>query len=138
MDRKEFLSLLGVGAAALIANGFLTSCSSKDNPVTPAGSVDFTLNLTDSAYSALQTNGGYLYYDNVIVARTKTGAFIAISAICTHAGGTVAYLSSSNTFRCPLHGSNFTAVGAVSNGPATTPLTQYKTSLNGSILRVYS
>ena len=137
MNRKEFLSLLGVGAAALIADGFLTACNSNNNATNPT-TVDFTLNLTDSNYAALQSNGGYVYYDNVIVARTTSGTYIAVSAICTHQGGLVAYIPGSNLFHCPLHGSNFTSTGAVSLGPAGSPLQQFKTSLNGSLLRVYS
>jgi cytochrome b6-f complex iron-sulfur subunit len=138
MDRKEFLSLLGAGAAAVVASGLLNACNNANNNITNPITADFTLNLTDGAYSALQSNGGFVYSNDVIVARTMTGTFIAVSAICTHAGGVVSYVPNTNIFRCPLHGSNFTSTGAVANGPASTPLQQFKTALNGSILRVYS
>ena len=44
----------------------------------------------------------------------------AINATCTHLGCLVKPAQSG--FKCPCHGSQFTATGAVTNGPATSPL----------------
>lgn len=137
MKRKEFLSALGVGAAAIACSYCFEGCKPEDIPAAPAN-VDFTLDLTASANAALTTKGGYIYKDSIIVALTKNESYVALSLACTHAGTAVQYDLNSNEFYCPAHGSNFTTDGSVVNGPASDPLTKYKTSLNGTSLRVFS
>ncbi len=137
MDRKEFLSTIGLGAVAAVCTYCLGGCKVDNGPTGPTN-VNFTLNLNDPANSALKSNGGYLYNSGVIVARTASGSFVAVSLACTHAGATVYYDPSSNHFNCPAHGSVFATDGSVINGPASAPLTRYNTSLSGSSLRVYS
>jgi len=138
MDRKEFLSTLGLGAAALACSYCLAGCKPLDNPITAPTNVDFTLDLTSPANAALNKNGGYIYQSGVIVARTTSGSYVAVSQTCTHAGGTVEYIASTNDFFCPSHGSNFATNGSVVNGPASSPLTRYTTVLTGTSLRVHS
>jgi cytochrome b6-f complex iron-sulfur subunit len=100
--------------------------------------VNFTLDLTQSANSALAQDGGFLINSGVIVARLAGGSFVAVSAACTHQGTPVQYAIGINQFICPAHGSTFATNGAVTRGPALTALTVYKTSLSGNMLRVYS
>lgn len=58
----------------------------------------------------------------VIVAQPTAGHAVAFSAICPHAGCTVAPKGAE--LDCPCHGSKFNATtGAVLNGPAVRPLT---------------
>jgi cytochrome b6-f complex iron-sulfur subunit len=137
MDRKEFLSVFGLGAAAIACSYCLGGCSANDAGITGPTNVDFTLDLTAPANSALKSAGGYLYNSGVIVANTGT-SYIAVSSACTHQGNTVVYDSASSGFYCSAHGSRFSQSGAVTNGPAGSPLTSYKTTLTGSQLRVYS
>jgi thiosulfate dehydrogenase [quinone] large subunit len=57
------------------------------------------------------------------VVRPSESTFVAFSAICTHAGCTVGFYQPELQFRCPCHGSIFSAVtGQVLQGPATSPL----------------
>ena len=135
MDRKEFLSQVGIGAAALLVPfcGGLAGCS-KDSASAPAN-VDFTV---DVSQGALATNGGSLSTNGIVIARTTTGSFLAVSAACTHEGVTVKYNSTGNNFSCPRHGAKFDSNGAVTQGPANSNLRKYNTSLNGTTLRVYS
>ena len=138
MDRKEFLASLGIGAAVITGISVFPGCQ-VDNPVSAAPTnVDFTLNLTDPANTNLKSNGGYIYKDGIIVAKTASGSFVAVYSSCPHAGATVTYDGSNNRFHCPAHGSNFSTTGSVINGPANQALHQYNTSLNGTSLRVYS
>ncbi len=139
MDRKEFLSLLGISSAALALTYCFGGCQPGANNVpTAPGNVDFTLDLTSSDNSALNSNGGYVYHSGVMVARTVGGAYIAVSQYCTHAGGTVVYESRVNEVYCPVHGSVFSTNGSVLNGPAPTALVKYNTTLAGTSLRVFS
>jgi thiosulfate dehydrogenase (quinone) large subunit len=62
--------------------------------------------------------------DPGLVLQPATGSFVAFSAICPHAGCTVAFAKSSDIIACPCHGSEFNArTGAVERGPATRGLT---------------
>ena len=139
MERKEFLSLLGLGASSLVMT-CLAGCSkgsSTGGMVGPTG-VDFTLDLTLPANAALLTNGGYVYHNGVLVARTMTGQYIAVQQVCTHENFSVVYQGSNHRFYCGGHGGTFSEAGAVTGGPPPRSLTSYQTSLNGSNLRVYS
>ncbi len=133
MDRKEFLALVGTSVAAITLASCLGSCKKQNNN---QPSVDFTLDLTSASNSALASNGGYLYSNNVIVARTLTGTYIAVAQACTHAGVSVVYQSSSNSFYCNAHGSAFSSSGSVTSGPAGSSLKQYTCTLSGTSLHV--
>jgi len=148
MDRKEFIKSLGMSSASLMAfycMGNLTSCISKSYDPTLANKnigtipkIDFTLDL-NMYFPNLKVNGGYDYKDNIIIARTFTGDFVALSKICTHQGVTVNFVSGKNNFNCPNHDSNFTTTGSVINGPADLPLKAYKTTYDNvnNTLRVF-
>ena len=142
MDRKEFMSLLGLTVGGTVALSCLGGCA-KESGVTPGGSaggsgVNFTLNLSDASNVALTNNGGFLIKDGVIVARTTAGAYIAVAAACTHEGTLLQFQGASQRFFCPNHGSTFSESGGVLNGPASSSLKQYKTELTGTNLRVFA
>lgn len=139
MERNAFLKLLGTGALAACAGCALESCSSKDGDPIPAPvNVDFTLDLTISPNTVLQTPGGSVSKGGLIVVRVSASEFTALSQACTHAGTTVNYQPTAQNFLCPNHGSKFATSGAVLNGPAASPLHKYNTELTGNNLRVFS
>lgn len=142
MQRKEFLNALGVSTATFLFATCLGGCSKAgstdavNNGPMPPSNVDFVLDLTQSENANLATNGGYIYKNNIIVARTTAGSYIAVSMACTHQGTTVVYEGNNNRFYCNNHGSTFSNSGVVNNGPAATNLKQYATTLNGNMLRI--
>jgi len=75
MNRQQFLEQIGMGIAGTFLITCLGSCS-KSNPSSPVQSVDFTLNLTDTAAAPLLNAGGYIYTNGVIVAKTQSGTYI--------------------------------------------------------------
>jgi cytochrome b6-f complex iron-sulfur subunit len=152
MERKDFIEKVGLSAASILIFGCMQGCSKSDGPApanptgttnpNPANKVDFTINITNSPYTSLNTAGGF-YVDrtnNIIIARTLTDEFLAVSSLCTHQQVTLEYQASNNRFVCPSppgHGSLFSSTGAVVNGPAASVLKQYKTTPTGNSLRVY-
>jgi cytochrome b6-f complex iron-sulfur subunit len=151
MERKDFIEQVGLSAASILIFGCMQSCSKSDSaaPTTPptnnnkpTNKVDFTINITTNPYTKLNTAGGF-YVDrtnNIIIARTLTNDFIAVSSLCPHQQVTLEFQASNNRFICPSppgHGSSFSTTGAVINDPATSALKPYKTELSGSSLRIF-
>ena len=136
MTRKEFMEKAGLSAFVIPAcAGILAACTNPNFLTQAPTNVDFTL---DVSTGNLSQNGGYLVKNGVIVARTLTGSFLAVSATCTHQGSTVQYVGQKNDFFCPSHGATYNATGQVTGGPATRSLAQYNTTLTGNSLRVFS
>jgi cytochrome b6-f complex iron-sulfur subunit len=140
MDRKEFLTSIGMTTAAAALFTCIGCSKDSENPSGTSGpsGVDFTLDLSVSANAALLNNGGYVATNGVIVAKTIAGNYIAVQRSCTHENYSLIYQGNKNRFFCNNHGAVFSESGAVEQGPARSPLAVYKTSLNGNTLRIYS
>jgi len=139
MERRDFLrntilAACGIAGAATV----LESCKKNNNSSNNAPTVDFTIDISTSQYSALKTNGGYVYYNqySIIIARDVSGNFIALYDVCPHAGCSIQF-DGKASFPCPCHGSVFNESGSVVTGPATSGVKKYNTSLTGTSLRVY-
>ena len=149
MERKDFIEKVGLSAASILIFGCMQGCSKSDSsaPAKPTGNtnpptakpIDFSINITTTPYTGLNTAGGF-YVDrtnNIIIARTLTNEFLAVSSLCTHQQVLIDFQPSNNRFYCSGHGSVFSTTGAVLNGPAASALKQYKTALSGSNLRIF-
>ncbi len=136
MDRKDFLSKIGIGAAFALTASCLGSC--KKEATTPSGPADFTINLNDAANAALSTTGGYVISNAVVIAKTATG-YAAATVICSHEGQQqITYRGANNQWYCTAHGAIFDIAGKGLNANGSKGLTIYNTSLTGSTLRIYS
>lgn len=136
MDRKEFLSSMGLAAFAVCTGNCFSSCSkSGGSPSGPTG-VNFTIDLS----SQLLSTGDSTAKSGVIVARLSEGSdpsdFTAVAQACTHEGVSVNFDDSSNLFICPRHGSEFNTSGGVVTGPATSSLKRYSISISGNTMTV--
>jgi cytochrome b6-f complex iron-sulfur subunit len=128
VERKEFLALIGMSAGAFALSRCLGGCKAAAQPYpTPPTNVNITLNLSDAANKALNTQGGYIYTGGIIVARTLNPSplWVAVSQYCTHLGTSVVFQTTNNDFYCSEKGAVFGYTGAVVTGPATVPLQQY-------------
>lgn len=140
LDRRTFFSLVGTSIGAIVLSNCLSSCSAPADAVAPTqstggttgGSTGLSLNLNDAANAKLKQNGGFIYKNGMIIARTKDGSFIAVSQVCTHAGVTVEFDAAGNRIHCSGHGSNFKNDGSVINGPAGSPLKAFKTTFDST------
>ena len=141
INRKQFLSKLGLGTGAIMATyclGSLSSCDDEDDDYI-GGEVNFTLDLDESAYDALNAVGGYVRINKVVIAAVSEGTFVAVTQICSHEGKEkVTYRSSNNDFYCTEHGAIFDLEGKGLNSNGSKGILIYNTSLSGTLLRVYS
>jgi len=133
MNRKEFIRLMGSSTIAVVALNQLGCTKVDQQPL-----MDFTIDLTDPAYSTLFLTGGYLYINGLIVFRGIDQNYYALSQYCTHQGCNVEYQVAYDEIVCPCHQSHFDVFGNVTMGPATFPLYSYAVTLSGSILHIYT
>jgi Rieske Fe-S protein len=86
----------------------------------------------------LRVTGMPASFPNIVVTRVANNQFFAVTSRCTHEGCTIGtYSTTISAIECPCHGSRFAADGAVVNGPAALPLTQYATQYDGlDLLRI--
>ena len=138
MERKDFLkSCLGLCGLALIPVGLIES-SSKSTTTSPTN-VNFTLDLTAAANTALNTVGGYVINSGVIVIRYDATSYEAYSSACTHEGQQLIYQPSTTKIYCSRHGGTFNpTTGAVAGGPPPSALAKYTVTVSGNILTVKS
>jgi len=112
MERKDFIEKVGLSAASILIFGCMQGCSKSESdpayPPPPANNnnppkaIDFTIDISVSPYASLSTSGGF-YVDrtkNIIIARTLTNEFLAVSSLCTHQQVTLEFQASSNRFYC--------------------------------------
>ncbi|RMD71092.1 MAG: (2Fe-2S)-binding protein [Bacteroidetes bacterium] len=131
MTRKEFLGKLGLGAAFVLTSACLGGCTKE-----PITAVDFTLDLNDPANAALQTPGGYVVVDRVVVARTMDGDYVAATRICSHEGKWQVILKDDEWY-CTAHGARFDLQGNGLNSKGSKGIAVYQTELNGNLLHVF-
>jgi cytochrome b6-f complex iron-sulfur subunit len=136
MDRRKFLkgSAIFCGLAVVGPALLVESCKKIDTSA-QGPTVNFTIDLSQSANSALNTVGGSGSSNGVVIVNMGTN-FIAIAQRCTHSGCSVAYSSTGNDFECPCHGAKFDLNGAVTHGPAQIALKKYTVTQSGNILTV--
>jgi len=144
MERKDFLAALGLSAGALVITSCMGACGKSDTGTptptptpTPGTKVDFTLDV--STNSDINTKG-WTIMNSIIIAKNGS-AYIALSSVCTHQGNPITYNSTANNFPCSFqdaaHGSVFDSNGAKIQGPATSNLKKFSTTLSGNSLRVF-
>lgn len=148
-SRRKFLEKAGSSLViATLGVAFFTSCSSTEDadPIapspTPPGNSGSgitisgnTISIDLSIQTALKTSGNWLLIDNAkTLVANVSGAFIALTSVCTHSGCDTNWTFGSNRFTCTCHGSVFDPSGKVIQGPANQPLTQFTTQLNGTTL----
>jgi len=137
MDRKEFIEKLGLGAAFVLTSTCLGSCSR--DMAEPLKDVDFTIDLDLEKYLPLANFGSYVIEDQVVIARSNTGEYLAATLICSHQDlSQITYSSIEASWYCTAHGAKFDDEGVGLNPNGSKGLTIYNTEANGNILRVFS
>ena len=141
MNRKHFLKKLSGGAVFALTATCLGGCAveniAPDQPNITAAT-DFSLDLNAAVNSNLSNNGGYVIVNNqVVVARTTTGEYVAATRTCSHDPRKEVIMRNGEWY-CTAHGARFRLDGVGLNGNGRNGLTIYNTQLTGNILRVFA
>lgn len=137
MKRKEFIEKLGVGAAFVLTSTCLGSCT-RDS-AEPIKDLDFVVDLTENRFQTLQNFGTYVIEDQVVIARSNSGEYLAATLICSHEElSQITYSDSQGAWLCTAHGALFTEEGDGLNANGSRGLTIFNTELTGDVLRIFS
>ncbi len=122
--RREFL----VSTSAMAGGLLLSVGTAQKVSATTTPAAETVIKLDEN--SPLNKVGGSLVVETasgkVVIARTGEASFSAVSAVCTHKGGTLGYDEKSKLFVCPNHNSKFGTDGKNAGGPAKTPVKSFK------------
>jgi cytochrome b6-f complex iron-sulfur subunit len=124
ISRRDFLALLGRGALWATAGVTVVALLRYLSFTEPTPPQVFVLD-EPSAYPLGTTTP--VADGRAFIKHDERGLY-AINATCTHLGCLVKQAQAG--FECPCHGSQFTANGAVTQGPATLPLAHCALALN--------
>jgi cytochrome b6-f complex iron-sulfur subunit len=138
ISRHQFLRQMGLGGSALVAvycAGSLSSCS--NDTITPSSTTPeiITIDLSAKNNEALLNNGGYIVTQDVVIARTDTGNYVAVTLICSHEGNKAITYQTSE-FLCTVHGARYDNSGKGLNVNGTKGLKVYPTMVSGNILTI--
>jgi len=137
MKRKEFIEKLGIGAAFVLTSSCLGGCT-RDN-ADPIRGVDMTVDLTDDKFLPLQDLGAFVIEDQIVIARSVSGEYLAATLICSHDNlAQITYSETEASWLCTAHGALFDNSGAGLNANGSKGLQIFNTEVNGEILRVFS
>jgi len=137
VDRKEFLEKIGIGAAFALTATCMGSCTKDTSP--PPQDIDFVIDLREDRFAVLSNLGGFVRENDVVIARSVSGNYLAATVLCSHEPNKrIEYRSQDGVWHCPVHGAEYTEEGQGLNSFGANNLTVYQTSLDGDLLRVFS
>ena len=138
-SRRDFLKLAGV-TLAVTATGSIGFADKDDNDdegkqgsmTTAVGKGQVDLGPVSSFKPGSVTDKTAMA--GVMISSTPRG-LIALAPVCTHQGCAPKYAGAAQQFICACHNARFASDGAVTNGPARTPLSRYAVTLkNGRVI----
>lgn len=140
MDRRKFLSWVGVGCLASYLPVVLAACSAPESKTSssPANAGPQTVGTVADLDSAGQLLKKDLPVGPVLVIRNAGDPknLVAVNPTCTHRGCVVAWEAKEQQFACPCHGARFDSTGKVLKGPAGRPLKTYQVTIEGDAVLI--
>ncbi|MEO1403410.1 MAG: ubiquinol-cytochrome c reductase iron-sulfur subunit [Cyanobacteria bacterium J06635_1] len=155
MDRREFMTWMGVGGLAASLPVAIAACNPGSAPTadtapdeTTAAETPPTADASASGPEAvgtvadLDSNGQILNESAsvgaVLVIRSPDNPddILAVNPTCPHQQCKVDWKAQQGLFVCPCHSSQFAPDGAVTQGPSGRPLDTYSVEVDGESILV--
>lgn len=151
MDRRKFLTWVGVGTLAHSLPLILAACNSTSEDAPQAASEspkpEIDTSVRPDGFQAIGTleqldkEGVILDRSSaaepvLVIRNAETNTLIAFNPTCTHQGCTVEFNAEEKILACPCHGSKFAPDGTVVEGPATRPLATFEAKEEESLVLV--
>lgn len=136
MNRKEFLTTIGAGAAFALTATCLGSCT-KDS-TSGSKDVNLSIDLEKAEFGALKDPSGFVVHEGIVIARSLSGEYLAATVECSHENLNQITFNSSDEWFCTAHGARFAKDGSGLNVNGNKGLTVYKTEKSANILKVFS
>lgn len=135
MNRREFVSLVGVGGAIACAPEVVTAATEGTKQKRPDGFVAV------GTVKELEKQGQLLNKKSpvgpiLLIKEAGSSTIIAVNPTCTHEGCTVKWKADQKILACPCHPGTFTATGVVMKKPPKRNLATYQTKIEGDIILV--
>jgi Rieske Fe-S protein len=143
MDRKKFISTCGLACVGGIGlTGLLQSCGSSkqlngkiinDDLVIPLMEFQHKKGEQGSYKKYLIVQNDMLQYP-ICVFRFNDNEYTALWMRCTHQGTELQVFG--DKLQCPAHGSEFTSIGGVQNGPADSRLRTFPVTIENNQIKI--
>lgn len=126
---------------------FTSSCKKEDNSTVPLVSVNLSLNLNNPEYVHLQVDNGWTYVTGgsrgIVIYRNSASDFKAFDRHCPYnASSSCGVVNVDVTNLIGIDdccGSRFLlSSGQITQGPASRPLKEYRTSFDGAVLQIFN
>lgn len=129
MDRRQFLCLIGSGWCGCAVAASYQGRLEQGRVLVRLD--ELPAEFSEKGYALVRAAG---LEAPLLIHRTGTGAFRALSARCTHLGCRVR--PARHALICPCHGSTFSWEGEVLRGPAQKALPRYPVELRKKTLEI--
>jgi cytochrome b6-f complex iron-sulfur subunit len=131
MNRRDFITLFGVGGIASSLPLALAACSPEKSKTTTSKEWQNIGKVAELDKTGQLLNENSPVGSVLVVGTSKAKNLVAVNPTCTHQGCKVDWKATENKFLCPCHKSAFAADGKVLAGPATDPLATYAIKIEG-------
>ncbi|MFM7439937.1 MAG: ubiquinol-cytochrome c reductase iron-sulfur subunit [Snowella sp.] len=135
MNRREFVTLVGVGGAIACAPEVVTAATEGTKEKRPDGFVPV------GTVKELEQKGQLLNKKSplgpvLLIKESGSNTITAVNPTCTHEGCTVKWKADEKILACPCHPGTFTSTGVVTNKPPKANLKTYQTKIEGNVILV--
>ncbi|PAX53493.1 QcrA and Rieske domain-containing protein [Brunnivagina elsteri] len=131
MNRRDFITLFGIGGIASSLPIAIAACSSEKSTTATSSSWQKIGTVAELDKTGQLLNEKSPVGAVLVVGTSKIKNLVAVNPTCTHKGCKVDWKATENKFLCPCHQSTFAADGKVLQGVATKPLATYAVKIEG-------